>query len=258
MASIVLTPYLLAYNSPIKARVYASNSNGEGAASIESTTNQVVITVPLQPSTSPQRGASSDYNQIEVTWAALVTPQDGGSAITSYQLLWDSGVNGGMFSEVVGFSSPYTSTSKIISVTPATTYQFKYAAQNVIGWGTFSSVSSIKAASRPSKIATVTTAIENQYVKISWSYPTDNYDTVTAYDIQIQAANSSFLNQATYCDGNQTAIVTNRYCHVPMTILRETGTFNLAYNSLVVVRIRARNTIERGDFSDVNAVGAMI
>lgn len=69
-------------------------------------------------------------------------------------------------------------------------------------------------------MATATTAVENEYVKVSWTYPTDNYDTVTAYDILIKKSNGDFANQVEYCDGARTAIVSNRYCHIPMKILR--------------------------------------
>lgn len=64
--------------------------------------------------------------------------------------MWNSGVSGGSFSEVVGYTTDYTLLSKTISpVFAGTVYQFKYAAKNDIGWGEFSEVVSIKAASKP-------------------------------------------------------------------------------------------------------------
>lgn len=119
---MILAPYNLVYNKPIKAIIFASNANGESAASLTSTTNQLVLTVPLKPTASPYRGASTSSSQIEVDWNSLVTPADGGSTITSYQLQWDSG-SGSTFSEVVGYTTPYTSLSKIITpVNPGTVY----------------------------------------------------------------------------------------------------------------------------------------
>lgn len=42
-----------------------------------------------------------------------------------------------------------------------------------------------------------------------------------------------------------------------MSVLRA-APYNLAYNTLVVVQIRARNTIDWGDFSPLNTIGALI
>ncbi len=86
-----------------------------------------------------------------------------------------------MGTELVGFTSAFTSTSTIIAIgiLSGSSYQFRYRAENVYGYGDFSDVITIKAAQVPSQMNAVTTSIENQYVKFAWSYPTDNSDTVT-------------------------------------------------------------------------------
>jgi len=102
---------------------------------------------------TPANGASTSESQIEVTWSALSTaPSNGGSAVTSYNLQWDSGTSGVTWTDVVGLAPAYTSTSIILTtgITAGTTYRVKVRAQNVFGWGDFSSYQSIKAASTPS------------------------------------------------------------------------------------------------------------
>src|SRR5437762_1734809 len=101
---------------------------------------------------APVSGSSTSESQIEVTWSALTTPSNGGSTITSYNLQWDSGSAGVTWTDVVGISPAYTSTSIILStgITAGSTYRFKVRAQNDIGWGSFSSSASIKAATTPS------------------------------------------------------------------------------------------------------------
>jgi hypothetical protein len=51
-------------------------------------------------------------------------------------------------------------------------------------------------------MAPVVTDIENIYVKIAWSYPVDNSDTVTEYDIQILESDQlTYSSDVLYCDG---------------------------------------------------------
>ena len=47
-------------------------------------------------------------------------------------------------------------------------------------------------------------------------------------------------------------------CSIPISVFTEETTFNLAYNDLVKVRARARNTNDWGDYSETNVDGARI
>jgi hypothetical protein len=102
--------------------------------------------------TAPTSGSQTTESQIEVTWTAMTAPSNGGSAILSYHLQWDAGTSGTTWTDVVGLSPSYTSTSIILStgIVGGSTYKFKIRALNVIGWGGFSSETSIQAATTPS------------------------------------------------------------------------------------------------------------
>lgn len=43
-----------------------------------------------------------------------------------------------------------------------------------------------------------------------------------------------------------------------MSVLRNSGTFNLAFQDLVVVRARAYNSLGNGEYSQINTSGATI
>ena len=121
-------------------------------------------------------------------------------------LQWDSGTSGVTWTDVVGLTPAYTSTSIILTtgITAGTTYRFKVRAQNIFGWGAFSSATSIKAATTPSKMATVTTSIDSSTggVKISWTAPADGSSTIDAYFIEIaNAASTTWTADTTHCDG---------------------------------------------------------
>jgi hypothetical protein len=59
-------------------------------------------------------------------------------------------------------------------------------ARNYWGWGEYSDVLEIKASTVPEKVDTVTTSIEELTggVRIEWTAPFDNADTITAYKIE--------------------------------------------------------------------------
>jgi len=80
----------------------------------------------------------------------------------------------------------------------------------------------------PGAPASVTTAIDGSDVKISWDLPFTGGTGVslTSYDIQIRKKDGTFTSYGATCDGNDNTIVTNRYCHVAMSVLTG-GTFNL-------------------------------
>jgi len=67
---------------------------------------------------------------IQLNWAALTTSlQTGDSAITSYNLQWDSGNGNSVYSEIVGETTTYTLlTYTKSSLTAGTTYAFRLRA----------------------------------------------------------------------------------------------------------------------------------
>ena len=68
-------------------------------------------------------GASTDDDEIEVSWTALSSsPSNGGSTILSYNLQWDSGTNGVTWTNIIGYSpastvTTYTITTSVIAGT---------------------------------------------------------------------------------------------------------------------------------------------
>jgi hypothetical protein len=118
-------------------------------------------------------GASTSQSQIELDWAALTSTNDGGATILSYGVLWDQGSS--TWTELVGLSSDYPGVSYIVAsgVASGTTYQFQIKAKNKWGWGAYSSVTSILAASAPSQISAAATSYDSATggVIIAWSAP---------------------------------------------------------------------------------------
>lgn len=67
----------------------------------------------------------------------------------------------------------------------------------------------------------------DQFVRVSWATPSSNYATITAYEVFIKSQAATFTVESVYCLGSTTAVLTNRYCDIPVTALRASP-FNLA------------------------------
>ncbi len=70
--------------------------------------------------------------------------------MTSYEVLWDSGTSGDVWTERTGYSVPLLTPYYVVTgLTMGVRYQFKIRAQNVYGWGPYSTMGSVLAATIP-------------------------------------------------------------------------------------------------------------
>lgn len=99
---------------------------------------------------------------------------------------------------------------------------FRVRARNAFGWGSYSPVTTIKAATLPTQVLTPTTAIDSTTggIKVSWSAPSSNGDAITAYLIEISDSLSvTWVADTTDCDGSSATVMSNLYCIIPMSSL---------------------------------------
>ena len=107
MLSFTSTQLSLLISTPILAKVRALNSRGWGALSPQSTSYATQKLRPIQMSAPTRVDATTSTNSITVQWTALTSPDNGESAITSYNLQWDRGTLGFMYYDLLG-ATPYT------------------------------------------------------------------------------------------------------------------------------------------------------
>lgn len=72
-------------------------------------------------------------------------------------------------------------------------------------------------------------------VKISWTDPDSNSGTINGYKVYIADSSGTYQEEVTYCYGMIDPVLTNKYCEVPMSVLRTT--YGLAYNTLVTAKV---------------------
>jgi hypothetical protein len=104
-------------------------------------------------------------------------------------------------------------------LTPGQDYKFKYRAINIFGEGVFSDIVTIKAATKPMKIATASTSIIASTVEITWKAPDIRGSAITAYTVHIQDKSGSNQLELVGCNGAIAPALTTQKCAVALSLL---------------------------------------
>jgi hypothetical protein len=93
---------------------------------------------------------------------------------------------------------------------------------------------------------------------MTWKSPYNGGNAISSYVIQFSdSTGNNFYPITSYCDGNSSSIVSQRFCDIPFTTLRASP-FNLAQDQLVRAKLAATNIIGTGPFSLVNTEGVTV
>lgn len=217
----------LAQGELIVAVVSAVNAKGAGPPSEANAVGELAQLPPAAPASAPTRGVGTSDGQLDIGWAFLTASSEtGGSAILSYALEVDDGA-GGSFNEIVGGSpstEPYTLNSRVVTtaIVSGAAYRARYRAYNVHGWGDYSPVGTITAASAPAATAEPTLSIVGTDVQISWAAPSDSGGDgiqLSSYRVELLLPDGTFAQDLVNCDGTDPTIVAARACTIPMATL---------------------------------------
>lgn len=129
--------------------------------------------------------------------------------------------------------------------------------KNKWGWSSYSSVTSIKAASEPDQPNAPTTAISGTGVHIQWTAPNDLGESITAYLIEIKDSGGIYRTETSNCNGAVNPVLSALACTIPMTTL-SSAPFSLTLGTLIEARVTAINAVGTGLASDPNTSGALI
>jgi hypothetical protein len=128
----------------------------------------------------------------------------------------------------------------VTSLTSGVTYEFKIEARNEYGYSAYSNTLSLLAAHIPEIPTGVTTQIDGSRVKVSWTLPSDNGSPITAYKVYVkEIGTTTFTQENSDCDGTQSSVISNSYCHIDINTL--IASYNLNGGDSVYVKVVAEN-----------------
>jgi len=190
--------------------------------------------------TDAYRGASTTITQIQISWDALI--DDGGSAITSYLLEEETTLGSGVWNALqgdVGLESLLTSFTKT-GLTSGYQIFVRVTAYNTYGAGTSSSTVTLTASDVPDAPAAPVISLSNTFCRITFTAPLDNSESITAYLVEIEKSDGTFL-ETSYCDGSDLTVISQMYCEVPMTTIIDSTIYNIASGATIIARVSAFN-----------------
>ena len=62
----------------------------------------------------------------------------------------------------------------------------------------------------------VTVALDGTDVRLSWNAPNDNFSTITAYKVELQKHDNTWVTDLTNCDASQGSVFSSKTCIIPM------------------------------------------
>ena len=211
---------------------------------------------------SPSRGDLTSEEQIQIQWNPIEdnSEETGGSVILSYNLQWKQKYSLDDFTDLVGQNGSPALVAEFIqteNVFAGVTYSFRVRAQNALGFGPFSSEVDITAAKVPEKPEAPSTSIDNVSVRISWVDPDPNSSPITGFEVMVATSTGEFVFDLLYCDAATEPIVSQRYCEIPVSVLRA-APYSLEFDDTVYAKFRASNTYGWSVYSEFNSEGAQI
>jgi len=96
--------------------------------------------------------------------------------------------------------------------------------------------------------------LDGLYVKIAWTPPTANNDPITSYQVLIEDATNTYIEDTAVCDGADATNFANLFCRVPMTKLWTTP-FSLPQGRTITAKVAAINGRGSSAISVANTVG---
>jgi hypothetical protein len=144
----------------------------------------------------------------------------------------------------------------VTGLTSSKSYKFKVRAKNIYGHGDFSTEATFEASDKPGKPSIPTVVLDGTKVKVTWLKPAENGSPINGYEVSFRKLDGSFAIDTTNCNGLIDPVLSAKTCSVPMTSIPTLT--NLAVDSLIQVRVRAKNNNNFGEYSEKNTVGQVV
>ena len=147
---------------------------------------QVMAAVPARPARPIVSAAS--LTSLAVSWSA---PDDGGSAITDYDVQYRLGSRGPWTPWPFVGAGTSTTITGITGLTGGARYQVQVRAENRIGESSYSPAASPAPTAPAAPAAPTVNVVSSSSLTVSWSAPDDGGSVITEYDVQYRREGSS-------------------------------------------------------------------
>jgi hypothetical protein len=187
---------------------------------------------------------------ISIQWTALTGINTGNSAITAYNLYWDTVPSTGM---VQLMPDTLVTTYSVTGLTSSQSYKFKVRAKNIYGHGDFSTEATFEASDKPGKPTIPSVVLDGVNVKVTWLKPAENGSTIDGYEVSFKKLDGTFAIDTTNCNAGTDPVFSAKTCSIPMISIP--ALTNLVVDTLIQARVRAKNNNGFGEYSEKNTVG---
>ena len=100
-------------------------------------------------------------------------------------------------------------------------YRFRYRCLNEVGFGEFSDIAYIMAASKPTVPSLITARFSGSDIVVEWTMPYNSASLISLAEIKfLNSDGVTFSNELQYCDGSTQAVFDARSCTIPSAVLR--------------------------------------
>ena len=129
-------------------------------------------------------------------------------------------------------------------------------AVNVYGAGVLSDTVSQRLSNIPGKPAMVTVTLSVTDIIIAWVKPDENFESITAYAIELRTHDGNWVTDSTNCDASQEPNFSNRNCVIPMVDI--VPLTSLTIDTMIKARVKAYNSNGWGEPSEPNIEGQVV
>jgi hypothetical protein len=229
----VEAPFNLEWASHIWVKVIAFNFNGDSPESDVGNGAQI-FRVPDAPTGLVNRPLVTMGDVIGIEW--LEGTENGGTPVIDYRVSFDQGISVLVALETSIAGLQYTAEQ----LTPGMTYRFTIAARNNQGYSPESAHVDILAAQQPDQPDAPLTAINGDYVDITWSLPFDQGSPITEYTIEFKSNDNSYHAYVINCNGATSLIINARACTVPISVFKA-APYELPWGASIYAHLTAYN-----------------
>jgi hypothetical protein len=135
-------------------------------------------------------------------------------------------------------------------------YKLRVAARNIYGLSKWSEVLAIRAGAIPPEVSTIeSTNIANNRIEIMWEKP--GKDEIEEYQVNIFVKSKDMFEVVqALCDGSDPDVIKHRTCTLSSKVLNRD--YGYHHGDLLIVKVRARNSLGWGAWSKPNTTGATV